>query len=276
MSLPPAPRAVVTGGASGLGQAIAYELAARGGRVVLADLHEDRLAQTAAEVVRRGGSAWTQICDVADPEAIERLADFAEEAMGGVDLMVNNAGVAVGGIFGQISLDDWRWIMDINLWGVIYGCQTFVPRMKAQGGGFILNVASSAGLLSPPMMAPYNVTKAGVVALSETLHAELGDDNIKVTVLCPTFFQTNLLDNLRSGGRAQDNLTKTARKLMQKSKVQAPDVAKAALAAVGEGELYCIPMMDGRMFWRLKRAVPAQFSTFTAAYRRRVMSKSKG
>ena len=123
----------------------------------------------------------------------EALAAEADRAFGGTDLVVNNAGVAVGGPVGAVPLDDWKWIFGVNLWGVIYGCHVFVPRFKAQGHGHVINVASAAGLLSAPEMGPYNVTKAGVVALSETLAAELSGTGVGVTVLCPTFFRTNIL-----------------------------------------------------------------------------------
>ena len=168
MSLVDAPRAVVTGAGSGLGRAFCHELRKRGARLICADIDEAAAQKTAAEV---GGTAVR--CDVAKIEDVEALAAAADRALGGVDLVINNAGVAVAGHVGDVSLDDWRWIMGVNLWGVIYGCHVFAPRLRKQGRGHILNVASAAGLLAPPGMAPYNVTKAAVVALSETLCAEL-------------------------------------------------------------------------------------------------------
>ena len=165
-------------------------------------------------------------CDVARVEEVEALAAAAERALGGVDLVINNAGVAVGGLVGEVPLDDWRWIMGVNLWGVIYGCHVFVPRLRKQGRGHILNVASAAGLLAPPGMAPYNVTKAAVVALSETLRAELRDAGVGVTVLCPTFFRTNIAQSSRAIDGKQRALVE---KLMARSKIQADDVARLAL-----------------------------------------------
>ena len=111
---------------------------------------------------------------------------------------MNNAGVAAGGLVGEQSLDDWKWIVDINLWGVIHGCHVFAPRFRAQRSGYILNVASAAGFVSLPEMASYNVTKAGVIALSETLCGELSPCGVRVSVTCPSFFKTNLMDVLRS------------------------------------------------------------------------------
>jgi len=178
MPLVDSPRAVVTGAGSGLGRAFCLELKKRGARLVCADIDEAAAQRTASEV---GGTAVR--CDVARIEDVEALAAAAERALGGVDLVVNNAGVAVAGPVGEVPLDDWRWIMGVNLWGVIYGCHVFAPRLKKQGRGHIINVASAAGLLAPPGMAPYNVTKAAVVALSETMSAELKQTGVGVTVL---------------------------------------------------------------------------------------------
>jgi NAD(P)-dependent dehydrogenase (short-subunit alcohol dehydrogenase family) len=123
---------------------------------------------------------------------VTRLADvrsLAEACTGAVDLVVNNAGVGAGGRIGELSIEDWRWT-DVDLYGVIHGCHVFVPILREQGRGHVLNVASAAGLLCAPHMAAYNVAKAGVVALSETLAAELAGSGVGVTVLCPTFFKT--------------------------------------------------------------------------------------
>jgi NAD(P)-dependent dehydrogenase (short-subunit alcohol dehydrogenase family) len=256
MGLPDRMRAVVTGGASGLGRAIAEEIGARGGEVVVADVNAGGAEETVGRVERAGGRAWAFRCDVGDAAEVDALAREAERRMGETDLIVNNAGVAVGGPVDTVPIEDWRWIVDINLWGVIHGCRAFLPRMRERGSGFVLNVASVAGLVSPPGMAPYNVTKAGVVALSETLHADHRKEGIVVTVLCPSFFKTNIVE---AGRGADERMKEMARKQMARSRVQAADVARAALRALDRGELYAVPMLDARAFWGLKRATPVGF-----------------
>ena len=256
MPLVPSPRAVVTGAGSGLGRAFCLELRRRGARLVCADIDEAAAQKTAAEV---GGVAVR--CDVSRIEEVEALAAAAERALAGVDLVINNAGVAVAGLVGDVPLDDWRWIMGVNLWGVIYGCHVFAPRLRKQGRGHILNVASAAGLLAPPGMAPYNVTKAAVVALSETLSAELKQASVGVTVLCPTFFRTNIGKNARGSDAKQAALVE---KLMSRSKLQADDVARIALDTAARNELYALPHADGRWMWRLKRWAPDSYATVTA------------
>jgi short-subunit dehydrogenase len=142
--------------------------------------------------------------------------------------------------------------------GVIYGCHVFAPRFKRQRSGHILNIASAAGLLCAPDMAPYNVTKAGVVALSETLCAELRPFSVGVTVVCPTFFKTQIADKSRFTG-ASDHLVAAAKKQMERSTVQAGDVAESALSACEQETLYCVPMADARWGWWLKRLAPDSF-----------------
>ena len=261
MSLVDSPRAVVTGAGSGLGRAFCLELHKRGARIVCADIDGALAQKTAAEV---GGAAV--VCDVARIEDVEALAAAADRALGGVDLVINNAGVAVAGAVGEVPLDDWRWITGVNLWGVIHGCHVFTPRLKQQGRGHIINVASAAGLLAPPGMAPYNVTKAAVVALSETMQAELQHTGVGVTVLCPTFFQTNIHKNARGSDEKKAALVE---KLMTRSKIQADDVARIALDTAAANELYALPHADGRWMWRLKRWAPASYVSMTA----RVASK---
>ncbi len=250
--LPRGTRAVVTGGGSGLGRAFALALAAREGRVLVADIDGDGAAETAARVDDRGGTAAVQACDVRDPEAHEALALRAESLWGGADLLINNAGVAVTGKVGEVPVDDWRYIVEINLMGMVWGCEAFVPRFRERGAGAVLNVASAAGLLSPPLGGPYNVTKAGVIALSETLAAELRGSGVGVTVLCPTFFPTNLMEHARASEKHRDGI----RKVMARSRLSADDVARAALRSVARGEPYSVPMADGRRYWWLKRMTP--------------------
>ena len=251
--LPHRPRAVVTGAASGLGRALALELARREGRVLVCDIHLDRAAETAELVRAAGGQAEVLACDVTKPADVERAAVEVERLWRGVDLVVNNAGVAAGGKVGEISLDDWDWIMRVNLWGVIHGCHVFVPKLKAQGHGFILNVASAAGIACMPEMASYNVTKAAVIALSETLYSELAPAGIAVSVLCPTFFQTNLIESFRT---PQHDLRAVAHRKVNESKVTADEIAEAAVRGLERGRLVIIPQVDGAIVWRAKRLAP--------------------
>jgi len=252
MPLVDSPRAVVTGAGNGLGRALCLEIARRGGRILCADIDEAAARKTAAEV---GGAAAR--CDVARSDEVEALAVQAERTMGGVDLVINNAGVAVGGPVGMTPLDDWRWIVGVNFWGVVHGCHTFAPRLRRQGRGHILNVASAAGLLNPPGTAPYNTTKAAVIALSETMRAELSGSGVGVTVLCPTFFRTNLMQSARAVDRRQLALVE---RFMSASKLQADEVARRSLDSVARDELYALPHADGRWMWRVKRWAPTELS----------------
>jgi NAD(P)-dependent dehydrogenase (short-subunit alcohol dehydrogenase family) len=255
MPFPERPRSVVTGAAGGFGRAVAMRLAERRARLVVSDIDETGLEETADLARERGAEVCTIRCDVRDPSQVEAQAALADEAFGGTDIVVNNAGVAVAGHVGDVSLDDWRWQIDINLWGVIHGCHTFVPRLKAQKRGWILNVASIAGVVSAPQMAPYNVTKAGVIALSETLCAELAEDGVKVTALCPSFFRTNI----GRSARGIVSSTQLAQKLVERADWTADQIAEIALRGLEGGELYVIPQSDGKLMWRAKRLLGAGF-----------------
>jgi len=257
MSFPQPLRAVVTGAGGGLGRALTLELAQRGASLIVSDIDPASAEQTAALARQQRAQAEVVPCDVTDRNAVFELLDEAERRLGGVELIANNAGVAVGGPFDEISIEDWRWAVDINLWGVVYGCQAAILKMKAQGRGYVLNVASAAGLLAPPSMAPYNVTKAGVVALSETLYAEYKNSGIHVSVLCPTFFRTKIVEASRGATTPKEDAQVI--RWMEQSKVQAPQVAKAAIDALRDGKLYVQPMRDGRVAWRFKRIAPQRF-----------------
>jgi NAD(P)-dependent dehydrogenase (short-subunit alcohol dehydrogenase family) len=255
MPLAPNPRAVVTGASGGLGSALCREIVRRGGRVVASDVDLERARAGVAALA--GAEAHAVACDVSKLDDVERLADEAERLLGGIDLVVNNAGVAVGGPIGDVPIADWQWILGVNLWGPIHGCHVFVPRLRRQGRGHILNVASTAGLVAAPNMAPYNVTKFGVVALSESLFGELAGSGVGVSVLCPTFFQTNIANAARlHGDPALRDLVQT---LMAGARLQADDVARLALDGVARGALYVLPHADGRWMWRVKRLAPGPF-----------------
>jgi NAD(P)-dependent dehydrogenase (short-subunit alcohol dehydrogenase family) len=265
MRLPKSPRAVVTGAGSGLGRALALALAERSGRLLVTDVREDAAAETARLAAEVGGEAQALVCDVTQPEALAHLASEADARWGGTDLLVNNAGVACAGYVGDLPLDDGRWIVDINMWGVVHGCHAFVPGMKARGGGFILNVASAAAVTSLPEMAPYNMTKAAVVSLSETLHAELAPHGITVTALCPTFFQSDLMRTFRSSHERQRQMSNA---LFQRATATADGVARAGIRALEKGRVLVIPQADGRFMWRLKRLAPQLYHRILARQQR--------
>jgi len=194
--------AVVTGAASGIGRAMAERFAAAGMKVVLADVEEPALVEATRALVARGAAALAVRTDVSRAADVEALADAAYARFGGVHVLCNNAGVAGdGATTWEQSLDTWQWVLAVNLWGVVHGIHTFVPRMLAHGGeGHVVNTASMAGHLSTPFLSSYNATKFGVVTISECLHHELQmvGAAVRVSVLCPGFVRTKIIDAERN------------------------------------------------------------------------------
>lgn len=190
--------AFVTGGASGLGLAMARRFAAAGARVMLADIHEATLDDAVRTLSDEGADVRGTLCDVSLAEDMERAARETEAAFGPAGLVCNNAGIARGGPADQLLDTDYRWIVDVNLMGVVNGARAFLPQLRAKGGGHIVNTASMAGFINLPGMAAYCMTKAAVVAFSDCLHAELAPEGIGVSVLCPGFVQTQLYDSDRA------------------------------------------------------------------------------
>jgi len=251
--------AVVTGAASGIGRALAERFAAEGMKVVLADVEEDALRLAEAEMREKGVDVLGVRTDVSKSEDLEKLAQQTLDAFGGVHIVCNNAGVA--GAWGQAwanTLDDWNWIMGVNLWGVIHGVRTFLPIMLEQGDeGHVVNTASLAGLM--PGRGIYGVTKQAVVALSESLYNDLKvmDAKIGVSVLCPGWVDTNIIDAGRNRpaelARTADAIPDAQREQIDtmvrnllKTGLQPSAVADQVLEAIQEGKLYVIthPEMD--------------------------------
>jgi NAD(P)-dependent dehydrogenase (short-subunit alcohol dehydrogenase family) len=262
-------RAFITGGASGLGRALAERYAAAGWRVCIGDVHEPRAAETVAALRRRGVEAQYLRCDVTREEDLTAAAEWLSRNWGGVDLVVNNAGVAVTGAIDEVSLADWSWIVDINLLGVVRGCKVFTPLLKQQGGGRIVNIASLAGLLHPPMTAAYCATKAAVVALSETMKLELQPHHIGVSVVCPAFFRTNLTETMRAGSPHLERIT---RKLVERASMGAPEIADRVYRAVERGDFYVLTHHDSKLIWLLKRLAPETLYLWLMAYNFRRMA----
>lgn len=192
--------AVVTGAASGIGRALAGALAAEGMKLVLADVEVEPLEATAEELRGGGADVFAVVADVAQPAEVDRIGTAAMDVFGALHVACNNAGVSGGGLSWEIDLDTWRWILDVDLWGVIHGVRTFTPLIIASGGGHIVNTASMAGLTSNPGMGPYNVAKHGVVTLSETMFVELQmtHPEVGVSVLCPGWVRTRIHESERN------------------------------------------------------------------------------
>ncbi len=261
--------AIVTGAASGLGRALSIELAKDGWHIALADVNDAGAEETLEQVRQAGGDGQVEHLDVTQPEQWQALRDKLQPSWPGLDLLVNNAGVGCAGNVGEMPLDDWQWIVQINLWGAIYGCHTMVDWMKKNPhGAHIVNVASMAAIVSAPGMAPYNVTKAAMVSLSETLHGELKPYHIGATAVCPAFFPTGILEHGRFHKADQ---RKVANVLMSHSRATAEDVAKKVVRAVKRKQLYVFAPGVATFFWRLKRMMPKALLGFVArAYHARL------
>lgn len=251
-------KAVVTGAGSGIGQAFAVEIARRGGSVVVSDIDEFAAQRTVDVIVDQGGKALALRCDVSSADEVAALSREAQGWFAAAPtLVVNNAGVGAGGqLVGDTPLDDWRWTLGINLWGVVHGCHEFVPVLRGAGYGGIINVASAAAFGAAPRMGQYNVSKAGVLALSETLAAELSGTGVHVSVLCPTFVKTNILEN----GRITSQSNAVAARLMRLSGSSPARVARTTLDAHDRGALYIVPQPDAKVAWAMKRHAPRTYT----------------
>ena len=251
----PQKRAFITGAASGLGRAFANELAKEGWTIGMADMNVKELELATAEIEKQGGNPIFFPLDVSDKDQYKKVAeDFLAQA-GGIDLLFNNAGVGDGSLFEEYSLENYEWMVGINQMGVIYGCYYFIPAMKKQGSGHILNTASAAAIGCAPTMGAYNLTKAAVVAISETLYGELMDHNIQVSCIQPTYFKTNVIQHARGG----EIVKKATQMFIEKSGLEAKEVAQEILTRAGKKELYIILPKDARKMWFFKRLAPTWF-----------------
>ncbi len=251
--------AVITGGASGIGFATAKALAGRGAQLVIADIEGPALDQAVADLSALGTKVEGVISDVGDLASTQDLADTAFSRMGGVHLLFNNAGVAIGGPIAEMKHSDWEWIIRVDLWGPIHGVEAFLPRMIEQGqGGHILFTSSFAGLVPNEGLGPYCVAKYGVVALAEVLRRELRRNNIGVSVLCPMRVATNIAHSERNrpvdfGGpdaspRVEDQ-DESNRNLAGRV-LGVDEVAARVVEAILANRLYILPHEESREFVR--------------------------
>ena len=258
----PQKRAFITGAGSGLGKELCTELAKDKWTIGICDISEKGLQETADLITKAGGKAIPFILDVSDRNRYKEVAEkFLAEA-GGIDLLVNNAGVGDGALLEEYGLDNWEWIVGINQMGVIYGCHYFIPVMKKQKSGHIINVSSIASVAVAPYMSAYNATKAAVKALSETLYSELKMFNIGVSVMMPFFFRTNITQYAR-GDRGSSELSYY---MVHGSKVSANEVATKTLDLVGKGKFYILLPSPAKTIFRIQRFMPMKLLKMNAKF----------
>ncbi len=245
--------AVVTGGASGIGRAMAERFAEEGMRIVIADVEEEALKRAEAEMKADGAEVLAVRCDVSKAHDVKQLAEITVRKFDGVHILCNNAGVGITGATWEIPLEDWEWVLGVNLWGVIYGIHYFVPHMLKHGGPcHIVNTASMAGLTSGGSMAPYHVSKHGVVTLSEGLFHEFRQrgSHVGVSVLCPGWVDTkiNESDRNRPTGKVADDKMDAVAKMFRdmvgtalKEGLRPKDVAQMVFDAVKNDQFYILP-----------------------------------
>jgi len=243
-------RVLITGAGSGLGQALALRYARAGARVACVDLDNERAEITRAML--SGGGHLALVANVGNDEAMEQMHEAVMREWGGLDVLINNAGIASGGPMVETTMSEWRQLLEVDLLSVVRGCRLFLPGMIAAGSGQIISTASFAGLAGAPGMMTYGVSKAGVVALSEQLRAEVHDQGIRVSVICPSFFRTNLCDTA-IGSEKVKNL---AVKLMDTAPDTIDSVSDKVFAAAERGEFMIIPTLREPMRWRMKRWFP--------------------
>ncbi len=253
-------RVLISGAGSGLGRACAIGFGEKGARVIVSDLRADGAAETVEILTARGVDCLALQLDVTSEDSWAEAMSAIQRQWGGLDVLVNNAGVATAGTVEDAPIEQWQWVFDINLMGCVRGSRAAIPLLKQGGAGHIVNIASFAGIANPPAMASYNAAKAAVISLSETLRFELYP-NIGVSVACPSFFKTDLLNSGR-GQVSEDThdsapqMMSIVGRLMEKATVSAQDVAGDIVNAVASGEFLVISHADARMLARLKRLSP--------------------
>lgn len=243
--------AVITGAGSGFGREFARIGAGLGMKLALADIQPEALAATAAELRGQGAQVLAETVDVSRGADLERLARRTLEAFGAVHLLFNNAGVAAGGLVWEHTAKDWEWLLGVNLWGVIHGVRTFVPIMLAQGDQcHVVNTASVAGLVSPQLMGAYNVSKHGVVALSETLYQDLRvtGSRIGVSLLCPAFVPTGIAQSQRNRPDALRDATAPTASMVASQKASEQAVSSGRISAAAVAQMTFDAIRDNRFY----------------------------
>jgi NAD(P)-dependent dehydrogenase (short-subunit alcohol dehydrogenase family) len=270
--------AVVTGAASGIGRALALALGVRGADLVICDVDEPGLADTAASLGGLGRDVLARRVDVSDGDAMRAFAEEVAARCGAPDLLVNNAGVGLGAGFLETRLEDWDWILGINLRGVIHGCHFFLPPMVERGrGGHVVNVASMAAFGPSEILAAYGTTKAAVLALSESLALELRPHRIGVTAVCPGIIDTPITRNTRLRGRAERPGTRDAMIETYRRRGYGPErVARAVLRAIQRGRTVAPVSPEAWALYYARRLAPGAVRGLSAWLERRGRARLEG
>lgn len=266
---------VVTGAASGIGEALAVALGGRGARLLLADIDAARLDAVAAALRERGARCDVLACDVADPGTADAIASRAIALWGGADVLVNNAGVALVGPAHRLSDEDARWLFDVNFWGVVRGCRAFVPQLAGRTGATIVNVSSVFAFVAPPTQAMYAASKAAVRAYSDVLREELRETSVRVLTVHPGGVKTRIADSARvvDPGPLADSRDALVRRFGAVALTRPEQAAAAIVSAIERGDTRLLIGADARLGDLLFRLAPARVSGWTAALARRMRDR---
>ncbi len=266
---------VITGAASGIGEALARNLAAQGARLLLADVDTGRLDAVVADLRAGGTDCLAQACDVADAAAVQALADTAWQAWGGADVVVNNAGVGLVAPVQSLDLADAHWLMAINFWGVVHGCRAFIPQLKARPGAVIVNISSIFAMVSMPTQSIYNASKAAVRGFSDALREELRESGVRVLCVHPGGIQTRIAQQARLGdiSAVADTPQALHAQFDQAARTTAPQAAQAIVKALQSGRTRLLIGADAKLGDLLYRLWPTRVATWLSALARRLRQR---
>ncbi|MDE1172081.1 MAG: SDR family NAD(P)-dependent oxidoreductase [Parvibaculaceae bacterium] len=251
---------VITGAASGLGRALAVELAARGAHIAAADLDRQGLAETARRIQESGGSVATYLLDVADSNAVHAFAQEIEAAHGGADIVINNAGVAQIARVEDLSYEDLEWVMKVNFWGMVYGTKAFLPQLRARPSGHIVNISSIFGLIAVPHQAAYNAAKFAIRGFTEALRHEMQGSSIKVSCVHPGGIRTNIVRNARFLQSTQATVREEAADGFDRIAFTSPEAAaRTIIRGIARNRARILVGPDARIIDWIQRLLPVSY-----------------
>lgn len=266
---------LITGAGSGLGRALALRYAKEGCEICIVDINHEGANETVQQINNQGGAAFSQPCDITKQWDVDKLAIAVAQRWKSLDMLINNAGVATAGSLESESMEQWQWVLDINVLGQVRMTKAMLALLRASNSAQrdIVNIASQAGITPAPCMGSYSLSKAAMVSYSETAHLELAHEGIHVSVVCPAFFDTNLSDSLRS---ADAGMQAVVSKLINKSGITADQIASQVYAAVEARKFRILTHKEGQKAHRLKRFLPIErYLKIVKGRTKKIVSKSE-